>query len=78
MTVWHQLFSLPDPDACFVCRQGERIPGSHFRFCRGDVELCLCELCSKDYFELAKEPISETVARSRCDPRDLIPWRGLQ
>jgi hypothetical protein len=62
------------PNACIGCRLPEPAISNPTRFIRRDIELIICPLCERDYFEWCGEDLTETVARSECDPRELVFW----
>jgi hypothetical protein len=67
------LFSLPL--SCLGCGLPETEIKNAAEFHKGDVDLIVCELCGRDYFEWSGETIVETVARSGANPAELIFWR---
>jgi hypothetical protein len=74
-TVFERLCRL---DHCCICRQPEQVPGTSWRFTKGNVDIVICEPCHLDFVEWSGEPTTTAIRRSGVDPRDLIPWRGLQ
>jgi hypothetical protein len=79
VSVFHRLFGLVNGESlCLGCGLPENEITHPTRFERGDISILVCQNCGRDYLEWSGETIEETVARSKCDPREVLFWGRRQ